>query len=242
MTVSHPPLTLLELTDPGLPGIESYSPFCIKVHRALRYAGLPYTRRTANNPANHRAYNPTGQVPVLLVGDEAVADSTPILARIAKLAPGRIDMSAEALLWEELGDTAVNGFLVASRWADDRNWPTTRATFFGFMPAPIRALVTPKIRREQLRKLVARDIWRAGPEQCWRRFEALLDQLDARAPQQGYWLGNTLSAGDLSLFAQLHSLRTPLTPWQAGQLAKRTRLSAWLDRVDAATAAASPAA
>lgn len=230
-----PPLTLLELADPGLPGIESYSPFCMKVHRALRAAGLPYTRVHGSYPAAHKAYNPTGQVPVLRVGEESVPDSTRILARIGQLAPRRIDASPEALLWEELADTALSGFLVASRWADERNWPATRQAFFGALPPPVRAVVPTLARRKTLRALVARDVWRAGPEACWQRFGALLDQLDARAPAQGFWLGGPLSVADLALFAQLHSLRTPLTPWQAGEVARRTRLTPWLDRVDAAT-------
>lgn len=229
------PLTLLELADTGLPGFESYSPFCLKVHRALKYAGLSYARVRANNPGAHRAHNPTGQVPVLLVGAEAVADSTDILARIQQLAPGRIANSAEALLWEELADTALNGYLVASRWADPRNWPATRAAFFSSMPAPVRAVVPTLLRRKAVQRLVARDIWRAGPERCWQRFGALLDQLDARAPEHGFWLSGPLSVADLSLFAQLHSLRTPLTPWQGGEVERRTRLSAWMGRVDVAT-------
>ncbi|MFB1482648.1 glutathione S-transferase family protein [Corallococcus sp. RDP092CA] len=233
------PLTLLELADPGLPGLESYSPYCLKVHRALKYAGLPYARGCADNPAAHRKHNPTGQVPVLRVGEEAVPDSTAILARIQQLAPGRIDASPEALLWEELADTALNGFLVASRWADGRNWPRTRAAFFHFMPAPVRAVVPTLIRRKQVEKLVARDVWRAGPEACWRRFGLLLDQLEARAPEHGFWLNGALSVADLALFAQLHSLRTPLTPWQGAEVERRVRLRAWLERVDAATRAAS---
>ncbi|MCP3141852.1 glutathione S-transferase family protein [Pyxidicoccus xibeiensis] len=236
MNANTPPtLTLLELADAALPGHESYSPFCLKVHRALKYAGLPYTRACAANPAAHRAHNPTRQVPVLLVGDEAVPDSTSILTCIQRLAPGRIAVSPEALLWEELADTALNGFLVASRWADPRNWPATRSAYFGAMPAPVRAVVPALLRRKVVQGLVARDVWRAGPEACWRRFGVLLDQLDARAPEQGYWLPGSLSVADLALFAQLHSLRTPLTSWQRGEVARRARLSTWLDRVDTAT-------
>lgn len=236
-TNALPSLTLLELTRPELPGLESYSPFCLKVHRALKYAGLPYRRVCSENPAAHRAHNPTGQVPVLLVGDEAVADSTAILARILRLAPGRIAATPEALLWEELADTALNGFLVAARWADPRNWPATRAAYFASMPAPVRAVVPGLLRRKVVRGLVARDVWRAGPEACWRRFGTLLDALDARAPEQGFWLPGGLGVADLALFGQLHSLRTPLTPWQAEQVARRGRLSHWLDRVDEATRA-----
>ena len=37
--MSTPKLVLCELADPGLPGIESYSPFCLKAHRALQGGG-----------------------------------------------------------------------------------------------------------------------------------------------------------------------------------------------------------
>jgi glutathione S-transferase len=235
-------LVLCELADPGIPGLESYSPFCLKVHRALRAAGLAYERRLAARPDAHKAHNPTGQVPVLLVDGEPVCDSTPICARIDALtgalsrgldARGR----AEALLWEELADTAVNGFVVAARWADERNWPAVRDAYFGAAPWPVRKAIVPRIRAGVVRHLEARDVWRAGPEACWARFEALLDQLDARAPAQGFWVGEALSVADVALLGQLHSLRTPLTPSQAAMLAGRARLTAYVDRVDAATAA-----
>ena len=33
---SLPTLELCELADAGVPGVESFSPFCLKVHRALK--------------------------------------------------------------------------------------------------------------------------------------------------------------------------------------------------------------
>lgn len=233
-----PALTLCEVADLGLPAHESPSPFCVKVHRALRARGLPYQRRHAPVPAAYQPLNPAGQVPVLLVGDEPVFDSTRILARIEELAPGPAlspRQRAESLLWEELADTALNGFVVASRWADDRNWPAVEAAFFGAMPAPVRADLAGQVRARQIQSLVARDIWRQGPESCWLRFAALLDQLDARAPAEGFWVSDAPSAADFAIFGQIHSLRLPLTPWQNEQIAARPALSSYLDRVDAAT-------
>jgi glutathione S-transferase len=238
-----PALTLCELADPGLPGLESTSPFCLKAHRALRLAGLPYTRRHAAMPASHKAHNPIGQVPVLLVDGRAVADSTAILREVDALSGGALLRGldargrAEAWCWEELSDTALNGFLVAARWADARNWPVVRETYFGKMPAPLRAVVPALLRRDVLASLRARDVWRAGPDACWRRFDALLDQLDARAPAQGFWLGAHATVADLGLFAQLHGLRSALTVPQRDAVARRPALSAWLDRVHAATSA-----
>ncbi|MDB4969131.1 MAG: hypothetical protein JWN44_4820 [Myxococcales bacterium] len=246
--MSTPKLVLCETIDPGLPGIESYSPFCLKVNRALKAARLPYERRHGAQPGSFKRYNPLGQVPVLLVDGAPLADSTDILRRIAELRPGAFAVDAEAWLWEELADTAVNGFLVAARWADDRNWPRTLAAYFGGAPWFVRALIAPRVRKNVIRRLEARDIWRAGAERCWQRFEVLLDQLEARAPERGYWCGGggaagggkTISVADLALFAQLHSLRTPLTQPQRDSLARRKRLSTWLDRVHEDTQCAVP--
>jgi glutathione S-transferase len=239
LATTHHQLVLCELPDPGLPGVESYSPFCIKVHRALRHARLAYARRHGDRPDAFKRYNPSGQVPVLLVDGEAVFDSTRILARIEAMSGVRLhsDLAAraEARLWEELADTVVNGFVVAARWADDRNWARSRSAYFGEAPWFVRSLIVPRIRARVIRGLHARDVWRHGPNACWDRFEVLLDDLEARAPASGFWMGDAISVADISLFAQLHSFRTPLTEPQRESVASRVMLSRWLDRVNVAT-------
>src|SRR5262249_42272778 len=126
--MTQPTLILCELEDAARFGVESLSPFCLKTHRGLRAAGLVYERRHGDRPSAHQKHNVTGQVPVLLVDGNAIADSTNILAAVEKLGgrslnnDGDARVRAEALLWEELADTSLNGFLVASRWADERNW------------------------------------------------------------------------------------------------------------------------
>jgi glutathione S-transferase len=240
MTRTQPHLILCELTDPGLPGVESYSPYCLKAHRALRAAGLPYERRCAYRPDAHRAWNPTGQVPVLLIDAEPVADSTRILQRIDALTGVfshalTPDQRAEAWLWEEFADTAMGPHLASARWADDRNWPLTRDALFASAPWFVRKIIVPQLRKNMLRGLVARDLLRRGWPACWERYLALLDQLEARAPEQGFWIGDSLSVADIGLFGPLHGLRTPLTVPQADELARRSKLTAYLDRVHAAT-------
>ena len=247
MTTNETTLVLCELAETGIDGLESFSPFCLKVHRALSAAGLSYERRRGHSPDAFRELNPAGQVPVLLVNGAPVYDSTRILARI-ELLGGRSLLSndrrtrAEQRLWEELADTALNGFLVAARWADDRNWPLVRDAYFAGAPAFVRAFVPGMLRRKVVEALVARDVWRNGAAECWQRFETVLDDLDARAPAEGFWTGERVSVADVALFGQLRSLCTDLTPWQKGAVRARPALSAWLERVDRATASARPLA
>ncbi len=237
---SVPKLTLCEVADPGVPGLESYSPFCLKVHRGLKYLGLPYERRHGF-PASFKKYHRTGQVPVLLIGDsEAVGDSTDILKRIQVLA-GRTfhgthdpKLEAEAFLWEEFADSTLGGYVPASRFGDEDNYQRTKQAYFAQAPAFLRPAIGAAIRGRIMKGLVARDIWRAGPETCWRRFGELLHALEGRAPEEGYWLGS-FSVADISLFGILHSFRTALTPRQHQQVDAHSRLKRYLDRVDAAT-------
>lgn len=224
----------------GVEGWSSFSPFVLEVDRALGLAKLPFERHHVNM-MKLKELNPLGQLPVLQVGSENVADSTRILRRIEELAPGSMTGGlpapelAEAWLWEEFADTALYPYVLATRWADDRGWPVPREAFFKFLPAPVRLIVAPMVRNQTKRKLVERDFTRAGLEHCYERMRSVLDHLDARAPEEGFWLGPRASVADLGLFSHLHSLRLPAIPWQAEEVAKRKRLSRYLDRVDAAT-------
>ncbi len=105
-----------------------------------------------------------------------------ILDRLDELGAGLLPEDpkarAEAQLFEELADTLINGFVVASRWADERNWPRAREA----------------------------------------------------------WVGDEVTVADVALFGQLHSLRLPMTEWQAEVLSRHERLSLYLDRVHEATA------
>ncbi len=237
-------MTKLTLCDfpakTGLEGWSSFSPFVLQIDRALRLAKLPYERHYVDMTKLKRL-NPLGQLPVLVIDDENVADSTRILHRIEALAPGSMTGGldargrAEAWLWEELGDTALYPYVLAVRWADDRGWPVPRTAFFGALPAPIRGLVANAVRRGTIKKLVGRDFLRGGLEACYERLDRVLDDLDARAPDDGFWLGARPSVADLGLFAHLHSLRMPTVPHGAERVATRARLARYLDRVDAAT-------
>jgi glutathione S-transferase len=238
-----PSLTLCDFPAvTGHAGWPSFSPFVLLVERALRLAKLQFSHDRVSM-LKVRSLNPkTGQLPVLLIGEEALPDSTRILHRIDEaLAPGSLTRGldtravAEAWLWEEFADTAVYPHVLATRWADERGWAVPRKAFFGGLPPVVRSVVANMVRKKTLSSLQARDFTRAGLEACEARIQRVLDHLEARAPDKGFWLGEHPNVADLGLFAQLHSLRLPQTAFRAADIAKRQRLSAWLDRVEAAT-------
>ena len=145
---------------------------------------------------------------------------------------------AEAWLWEDYADRAINGYLVAARWADPRNWPLVREAYFKGAPWFVRALVAPRIRSRVLAALVARDVLRAGEKALWDDYRRCLDHLELRAPLEGFWVSRDApSVADIALFGQLQSLRTPLTAAQARKIVLRPALTDWLDRVQALTPA-----
>ena len=245
MKTSQPKIVLCEMGETGIDDVQSYSPFCLKVHRALGAIGLEYSSRRGA-PRDFADLNPLQQLPVLIVdGDEVIADSTRILARIEQIAadlggpsllPSDARARAEAWLWEDYADRALNGYLVAARWADDRNWPLVREAYFSGAPWFVRAMIVPQLRRKVLAALVARDVLRAGEAALWDDFRRVLDALEARAPLDGFWVGTDApTVADIAMFGQIHGLRTPLTAAQRREVSLRPALSDWLDRVDGAT-------
>ncbi len=236
-----PPLTLLDFPRSPYEGWDSLSPFVLKAIRALRFARLPFTHEHV--PLLAVPFKtPRGQLPVLRVGDEVLADSSAILERIdGVLAPGvlsaRLDTRAraEAWLWEDYADSTLYPFVLAARWHDDASWARMKPAMFGGVPLPLRAGLASFVRHGILSRLVTSDFTRAGIGDCFARLEKVLDGLEARAPQSGFWVGATLSVADLALFGQLHTLRSPVSQASVAKLAARRTLSAYLDRVGAAT-------
>lgn len=232
-------LELLEL-GPDSHGLESLSPFCLKVHRALKFHGLSYERRHALRPSEHKKYNPTGQAPVLLIDGKPVPDSTAIIKALdalgsKSLIPADRSKRAEAWFWEDYADGVLGYYVFAARWFDDRNWDALSADHFAPMPGFLKPWLPNRIRKRILKSMSSMEFIRVGQAECWKNFQEHLDMLEDKAPESGYWLGEDLTVADIGLFGILHALRSDLSQWQWDEIDRRPRLRAWLDRVDAVT-------
>lgn len=238
--MSSPHIVLCEL-GPDSYGLESLSPYVLKVHRALKFYGLPYERRHAVRPGEHGQHHPRGQVPVMLIDGAAVPDSTAILHALEKisdksLVPADPDAVAEAWLWEDYADRALGYWVFAARWYDDRNWSEMLTAQFGSMPGLMKPWLPNYVRRKIVNSMRSMEFIRAGQDGCWQMFTDDLDQLEARVPATGFWLGEQLTVADISFFGMLHCLRSDLSAWQRDQINARPKLGSWLDRIDSITA------
>jgi glutathione S-transferase len=90
--------------------------------------------------------------------------------------------------------------VLATRWADERGWAVVKPAFFGGFPPVLRDVVAGAIRRRTLGMLRGRDFLRRNLEVCVERLQRVLDHLEARAPESGFWLGAKPSVADLGLF------------------------------------------
>src|SRR5262252_9519497 len=96
--MTNPPqLVLCDFpTQPPGPRWPSLSPFVLEVEYALRFARLPFEHRRIS-VFRIKDINPIGQLPVLLIDNEPVADSTVILHRIdEQLAPDTLTRGLDA--------------------------------------------------------------------------------------------------------------------------------------------------
>ncbi|MBI4954516.1 MAG: glutathione S-transferase family protein [Myxococcales bacterium] len=224
-------------------GVESGSPFCVKVHRLLGYKGLEYATHDVAGPGVMKRISPrTRKVPVLGYDDELVTDSSRIFAFVdarhpsPPLWPDDAVARARARLLEDWADESLYWFAVQQRWAVDTNFEPFRARAFGRMPAPLRWFVPGVIRRSVLGQLHGQGIGRLSAEQVLEGLDEHARMLDTLLEEGPFLAGRALTGADLAVFAPLRAVAvTEATPEAAAIVRKHPRLTAWLLRVDEAT-------
>lgn len=237
------PVVLHDFAATGIAGLDSWSPFAMKLHRALVLAGVSYATERSLPASDLGVVAPVDRA-WIDVGGRPVADVA-LVACLETLVPAndfRDDRMARLRRWAAFADRTLYGFVMAARWLDGKNWPLYREALFGRAPWIVRALLVPWLRRRVLHGL-ADDLGfealaSAEDTPIWEVFRGVLDELEAAAPRSGFWGGEARpTMADLAIFAQLEQLRTYVTAWQAREIAKRPALVDWLERVDDATRA-----
>jgi hypothetical protein len=125
------------------------SPFVTKAEVLLKMAKLPYE---INLKGFRKA--PKGKLPYIKDDGELIADSTFIRRHLETRHKIDFDrgLSAEqkAIAWafEKLAEDHLYWAIVDARWTIDANFDKGPRKFFEVVPAPVRSLVVPMIRRQ----------------------------------------------------------------------------------------------
>jgi glutathione S-transferase len=216
----------------AIPGLESASPFCIKIHWALRYKHLPFETITMTDRNAVIALNPRAKLPVLGYGNTTVADSSDIIRFIEdrhpepRLLPSDPAARARALILEDWGDESLYWHLVYERWQIPDQFENYAAALFPGVPKQARS----QFREGVVQNLYGQGFGRMTVAQHREKLCESLDAIDAMlvAP---FLCGDELSIGDLGVAAEVAGLDQTITPIASAEVRKRKNIMRWLDRL-----------
>lgn len=228
-------------TFPGHFGLESLSPFCMKVEVYLKLAKLPY-RAVTGDPRKA----PKGKLPMIVDDDgTTVPDSSAILAYLEKkhsepLDAGLSDVDrARAQVIKRTFEESLYFAALWSRWAEDASWAVVKPLFFRALPAPLRLIVPPIVRKTVVGYTRGQGIGRHSRAEIYAIAADDLRALSTLLGEGPFFLGDTLRTIDCTAYGFLANglafdVDTPLRAHIQGD----PRLVAYVDRMKKRVAAA----
>jgi len=237
----QPSITLVQY--PGLSRKTTLSAPCGKVHMALAFKGLDYTIRNVSNPAAARRFNPRGRVPVLILGNERIVDSTDILTALEERFPEPALQPADPLLrargkiLEDWADEVLYFYLVWLRWlVPGGRGRIAREYFARHYPPVVRSIAAWIGCREIRRRLRGQGVALKDEATVRRETSECLDALEAILAESRFLVGESCTRADIAVYSVVAQMRErSLTPELADEIDRRLELATWCDRVALAT-------
>jgi glutathione S-transferase len=222
----------------------SDSPFCLKARICLHVKEVPYRRVTVTLRRRRelRRLNPLGKVPVLVQGDQVIADSSAIARHLEAWRPEPALLPTEAAaraysdLIEEWADEALYPIVVAFKWLNPANRDAALANTVRELEA---GLLAPLVGRSLVRYVHRRYRLQGYAPEALGQFEdrmrANLETLGALLAGKPFLLGRAPVLADVAAFVQLSWMRRYA---EARLLDDAPVVRAWLDRLGAIPAVA----
>jgi glutathione S-transferase len=220
------------------------SPFCDKIRRVLRVKRVPFEVREVpmiNALTRLRKINPAGKLPTIEHDGRCVADSTDIAHYIEEKFPDPPlvpkDPRARGLCHalEDWADESLYFYEMFLRFTLPHNARRWVPTLAANDPAVVRAAAPAMIPTMLKRTLAAQGLGKKPLDAVLRDVERGLDAIEGMVSKNDWLVGDALTLADISVFAQVFCIQG--AEEGASAIAKRPRLGAWMNRVDAATAA-----
>lgn len=193
---------------PGGWGLPSVGPFSLKLEAYLRIAGIPYEAVVDATPFK----GPKGKLPWIEHEGKKIGDSGFIIEYLEQRfgcdpdAGLSADERAIALSMRRLIEENLYWTLVYDRWMVEENWPMTRNTVLGEIPALVRQVIAPIARRGVRRQLEAQGLGKHSREEIHaigiRDIAAIADFL----ANKQYLMGETATEIDAVAYGMLANI------------------------------------
>lgn len=183
-------------------GLPDPSPFCMKAMVLLKMSGLPFQTATAD-----LRKAPKGKAPYMEDSGKTVADSTFIRLHLEQ--ERGIDFDAglsdieKGIAWafEKLCEDNLYWIAVQSRWVDDDNFNAGPRVFFDAVPAPLRALVIPMVRRQVARDLKGQGMGRHSETENLALAVKGMESIAAFLGDKPYLMGEKPCGADATVYS-----------------------------------------
>jgi len=214
-------------------GTPDSSPFVMKAMALLKLAGLEYREQSGGI---FRA--PNGLLPFIDDDGEVVADSTFIRFHIERKYrfdfDGGLNARDRAIAWsvEKMVEDHLYWALLDVRWTNRANFDRGIATMFDILPAPVRPLARPIIRRRTIARTRGHGMGRLSREEIERLAIHDLDALAEILADKPYLMGEQPCSADAAVFGMVASLLTPTLDSRVIEAARNhSNLVSYRDRI-----------
>ncbi len=183
-------------------GLPDPSPFVTKAEVLLKMANLPYE---IDLKGFRKA--PKGKLPYIKDDGELIADSTFIRRHLETKHKIDFDrgLSAEqkaiASAFEKLAEDHLYWTILDARWTIDANFDKGPRKFFEVIPAPVRALVVPMIRRKVRKHLHSQGMGRHTRAEIEQLGTKSINEIATYLGQKSFFMGPEPTGVDATMFA-----------------------------------------
>lgn len=183
-------------------GLPDPSPFVTKADVLLKMSGVPYVSKIGN-----LRHAPKGKLPYIEDGGKKIGDSTFIRLHLEEHYGVNFDRhlapAEKGIAWavEKMLEDHLYWVVVYERWMIDENFRKGPATFFKSIPAPLRAIIVPMVRRQVRGNLRGHGLGRHSREEVVTLGKRAIDALAALLGDKPYLMGAHKCGADATVFA-----------------------------------------
>jgi len=191
-------------------GLPEASPFVMKGEMLLKLSGLEYETNT-------RGFGkaPKGKLPYIRDGEAVVADSTLIRMHLEQKHGIDFDRALSprerGIAWavDKMLEDHLYWVMVYWRWLNDENFEKGPKNFFKRVPAPLRPLVIPMVRRQIRKTMHAHGLGRHSEAEMTAMAVRAIEALSQILGENRYFLGDQPCGADATVFAWLAQTLIP---------------------------------